>query len=365
MPRPYHLCFIDSLRTWGGAEVWLLDTARALRDRGLEVSVVAQPDSELLLRARGADVPVEAIPIRCDGAPWTFWKLCRHLSATRVTAVVANRTKDLKAAGPAARAAGVGTVLSFRESDFPLKDKLYYRWYFNRMATGLVVASEATRRTLLASAPWLDRTRIHLLPKGIDSGRFHPAETPPDRPAVGFVGQLIERKGLHEIMAAWSRIDVADRPDRPRLELAGSGPLAEDVERWRGTLRRPEDVTVAGFVEDPAAFLRGLTILLMPSHAEGFGLAAAEGSACGLPVVAARASSLPEIVIDRETGLLVPPGDADALAAAITGLLDDPDLAHRLGAAGRRRMVEHFRPEDTLQRFLELTGYRAGEGTRP
>jgi glycosyltransferase involved in cell wall biosynthesis len=363
MPRPYHLCFVDSLRTWGGAEVWLLDTARELRSRGLEVSVVAQPDAELLRRARAAGVPAAAIPIRFDAAPWTFWKLRRHFVHAGVTAVVANRTKDLKAAGPAARSAGVGKVLAFRESDFPLKDKLYYRWYFNRAATGLVVASDATRRTLLDSAPWLDPARIPLLRKGIDSERFRPAAAPPERPAVGFVGQLIARKGLPEIMAAWSRIDAAERPDRPRLKLAGSGPLAGEIERSRAGLRRPEDVELAGFVEDPAAFYRGLTMLLMPSHAEGFGLAAAEGSSCGLPVIAARASSLPEIVLDEETGLLVPPGDADALAAAIARLLDEPARARALGAAGRRRIVADFAPADTLQRFLELTGAPAGKGT--
>lgn len=363
MARSYHLCFVDSLRTWGGAEVWLLEAARELRSRGLAASIVAQPDSELLDRARAAQVPVAAIPIRCDGAPWTFWKLWRHLRRSGATAVVANRTKDLKAAGPAARAAGVGTVLAFRESDFPLKDKLYYRWYFNRAATGLVVASEATRRTLLASAPWLDPRRIHLLPKGIDAERFRPAAAPPRRPAVGFVGQFVERKGLHEIMAAWTRVDAAERPDRPRLRLAGAGPLSREVARWRAGLRRPDAVEAVGFVEDPAAFYRELTVLLMPSHAEGFGLAAAEGSACGLPVVAARASSLPEIVVDGETGLLVPPGDAPALAAAIARLLDDPELARRLGAAGRVRIRARFRPEDTLRRFLELTGAPAGKGT--
>ncbi|MCP4574443.1 MAG: glycosyltransferase family 4 protein [bacterium] len=365
MPQPYHLCFVNSLRTWGGAEVWLLDTARELLSRGLQVSVVAQPDSELLTRVRAAGVPVAAIPIRFDTAPWTFWQLWRHLARAGVTAVITNRTKDLKAAGPAARAAGVGTILSLRESDFPLKDKLYYRWYFNRMATGLVVASEATRRTLQESAPWLDPDRIHLLPKGIDAERFHPADAPPNQPTVGFVGQLIDRKGLPEIMAAWTHVDAADRPDRPRLHLAGTGPLAADVERWRGTLQHPENVAVAGFVEDPAAFLRDLSVLLMPSHAEGFGLAAAEGSACGLPVIAARASSLPEIVIDGETGLLVPPGDAPALAAAINSLLDDPGLARTLGAAGRRRIQACFRPEDTLQRFLQLAGYQAGKGPAP
>jgi glycosyltransferase involved in cell wall biosynthesis len=111
-----------------------------------------------------------------------------------------------------------------------------------------------------------------------------------------------------------------------------------------------------------AQFYRGLHILAMPSHAEGFGLAAAEALACGVPVIAGDASSLPEIVSDGETGLLVPPGDAEALCAALQRLLDDPSLARRLGQAGRRSVVARYPRDKTLDRFLELTGHPAAGG---
>ena len=355
-PRSYHLCFVDSMRTWGGAEVWVLETARALGAEGRRVSVIAQPDSELAARCRAARVPVAAIAIRCDGAPWTIARLAWHLRRAGVTALVANLSKDLKAASVAGRLAGVPVILGNWESDFPLKNKLYYRWYFGSMATGLLVASEATRRTVLASAPWLDPARVHLLPKGIDCGRFRPGPPRDGPPVAGFLGQFIERKGLPEIMAAWSLIDADGHPRAPVLRLAGAGPLAGELVRWRAGLRRPARVEIMGFVESPEAFLAGLDLLLMPSRAEGFGLAAAEAQAAGLPVIAARASSLPEIVVDGETGLLVPPGDAPALAAALRRLLDDPQAARRMGAAGRARIVTRFRRAGTLAALLTLTG---------
>ena len=159
------------MRGWGGAEVWFLETALALHGRGCEVDVVAQPGSALLARAREAGLPTAAIPIRFDGAPWTILRLWRHFRRRGTAALLANLTKDLKAAALAGRLAGVPIRLGTRESDFPLKDKAYYRWYFSRLATGLLVNSQATRRTVIESAPWLDPDRVHLLPFGLDGGR--------------------------------------------------------------------------------------------------------------------------------------------------------------------------------------------------
>jgi glycosyltransferase involved in cell wall biosynthesis len=344
------------MRSWGGAEVWILETAVALRAAGHEVCVVAQPDSALLVRCRAAGVPVAAIAIRCDGAPWTIVRLARHLRRRGVSAVVANLSKDLKAAAVAGRLAGVAVILGNWESDFPLKDKFYYRWYFGRLATGLLVASEATRRTVLRGAPWLDPQRIHLLPKGIDTERFRPGPPRTGPPVVGFLGQFIVRKGLRELMAAWSVIDAESHPRRPRLRLAGAGPLAAELKAWCAGLHHPDRVEILEFVEHPERFLAGLDVLVMPSFAEGFGLAAAEAQAAGVPVVAADASSLPEIVVDGETGLLVPPGDAEALAAALRRLLDDAAWARRLGQAGRERIIAMFPRERTLAGLLALTG---------
>ena len=152
---PIAVCLVNSLRGYGGAEVWMLDAARGLRARGHPVSLVAQPDTPLLARARAEGLPAAAIPIRFDGAPWTLVKLRRWFRRQGVRAVLCNLTKDLKAAGVAARWAGIRTVLALRESDFPLKDKLYYRWYYNRVASGVVVNSRAT----LATTLWARRPR--------------------------------------------------------------------------------------------------------------------------------------------------------------------------------------------------------------
>ncbi len=345
------ICFVNSLRGWGGAEVWMLDTALALAGRGVTAGIIAQPGSELLARARTAGVPTAAIPIRFDGAPWTLALLTGQLRRWRPRAVIANLTKDLKAAAPAARLAGVPCRLATRESDFPLKAKAYYRWYVMRAASG-----RAGPGGRVAGAPWLDEERVHLLYKGIDLERFHPRPRERRGDTVGFAGQLIERKGLLTLMAAWSLLEAEPGAPARRLLVAGSGPLREQLAAWRAGLGRPEGVELRGQVEDLVPFYHELDALALPSWSEGFGLVAAEAGACAVPVVAARASSLPEIVDDERTGLLVPPGDAAALAAALKRLLGDRDLAVRLGLAARDHVSLRFDRETTLDRLLELTG---------
>lgn len=373
-PRPAHVCFVNSLRTLGGAELWFLDAAAGLRERGLAASLVAQPHSALLAEARARGLPCAAIAIRCDGAPWTQVRLWRHFRRIGVSALICNLTKDLKAAGVAGGWARIAVRLASRESDFPLKSSLHYRWYFRRAATGLLVNSEATRRTVLSSAPWLDAARVHLLPKGIDTDRFRPTAPPPSRrpPVVGFAGQLIARKGLHALMAAWELLCARTEPDEanarlagmagqngpavaPRLRLAGAGDLLPVLETWRRGLRRPESVELCGFVADMPGFWAACRCAVLPSRAEGFGLAAGEAAACGLPVVATRTSSLPEIIRHGETGLLVSVDSPGDLAAALSRLLSDGALADSLGSAGRLLICDRYSRERCLQRLIALT----------
>lgn len=346
------ITIVNGMRMFAGAEVWMLDTACGLSDRGHAVDLVAAPDAPLALRAHAAGLPVTEVPIRWDTAPWTFARLVALFRRTHPHAVLCHRLKDLKAAGPAARAVGVPVVLHTRESDVPLRSRRpYYRWYLDRVATGVLVNSEATRSTLLGSAPWLRPERVHLLYKGIDLERFRPGSRAA-APIVGFAGQWTERKGLRTLMRAWELL--ATPPGGPRLRLAGEGPLAAELHAWREGLPCPETVELLGHVEDMPGFLRDLRVLAMPSRAEGFGLAAAEALACGVPVVAGNASSLPEVVLRDRTGLLVPPDDASALAAALGRLLRNPALAAEFGRAGRADVVERFDRERVLDRLERL-----------
>ena len=166
----------------------------------------------------------------------------------------------------------------------------------------------------------------------------------PDRPFLLYVGDLRRFKGIQVLLAAHAGIANA-----PPLVLIGR----KDADT---PARFPENVVVL----DPlphgavmAAWRKSLIGLLPSIGPETFGIAALEAMAMGRPVIASRIGGLPDIVIDGETGLLVPPGDGDGLRRAIEGLLDDPALRERMGQAARQRAME-FRASAIVPRIEQV-----------
>jgi len=183
---------------------------------------------------------------------------------------------------------------------------------------------------------------------------------------VLFVGRLVERKGVAHLIEAIARLG----PTGPQLEIVGEGPERPALEALAHRLGVAQQVMFRGKVaphELQASYARA-AVCVLPSvldargDTEGLGVVLLEAMNHGTPVIASRVGGIPDIVEDGVSGLLVPPGDADALAAALRRVGDDPALAHRLGESGRRRLREQFSWPAIVQRWLDLY---AGLVTRP
>ncbi len=201
-----------------------------------------------------------------------------------------------------------------------------------------------------------DRVRLTMVPE---------RALPPRRLGVArlvFLGQVVERKGLHVLIEAFARLQGSSE-----LLIAGGD--------W-GTPGYPQhlkvmaqDAGVASRVhfenhrQDIGAVLSAGDVFVLPSFSEARPRSIIEAMSLGIPVVASDVGGIPSLVAHEETGLLVPAGDAGALAAAIDRLIQSPDLCHRLGAAGRQRMEENCRPERTAFEYVRL--YRRLIGARP
>jgi len=207
-------------------------------------------------------------------------------------------------------------------------------------ATLLLVLSEKAKETFLIAG--LPEEKLFLTSRGVDVERFTPAPAPPEKFRAVFVGSLSRRKGVHHLLEVWRRLNLKDAElvlvGAPSKEIA---PLLDDA---------PAGVIVRGFVQDVAAELRQAAVHIFPSECEGSAKATYEAAACGLPQITTRESG--DVVRDGENGLLIPPNDPDALATAIEHLHAHRDLAARLGAAGHRRVVEHFTWDHFRQRLL-------------
>lgn len=165
-------------------------------------------------------------------------------------------------------------------------------------------------------------------------------DLPADAVLIGGVGRLTAQKGYTYVLQAFRRLE-RDFPSA-QLVIAGDGPLNVPLKAEARQLGLARRTHFLGWRTDISVLMAGLDIFVMPSLWEGFGLVLLEAMAQGLPVVGSNVSAIPEIVVSGETGLLVPPRDAEALAAALRTLLSDPALMRHMGMLGEDRLEQAF-----------------------
>jgi glycosyltransferase involved in cell wall biosynthesis len=205
----------------------------------------------------------------------------------------------------------------------------------------LVLSAKAEETFLAAGVP---REKLFRHQRGVDIARFTPAEAPPQIFRAVFVGALIKRKGVHHLLEVWRRLKLKD------AELLLVGAPHDEMRPWLEQCGGA-NVQVAGFVARVEDCYRSAAVHIFPSSCEGSAKATYEAAACGLPQITTRESG--DVVLDGVNGLIIPPDDPDALAAAIERLYRDRALAARLGAAGRQRMVDNFTWEHFGARLIE------------
>jgi glycosyltransferase involved in cell wall biosynthesis len=290
------------------------------------------------------------------------WRLARVVKRLRPDVIHAHDPHGIAMASLAlslGSASAVGgrapALIASRRVDFHLKGNSLSRWK-HRQVDCFIAASEAIRQILLADGVPEDRTvTVH---EGIDVERV--AATPAVNvheafwlphlaPVVGNVAALVPHKGQRHLIEA-AHLVVQEVPDA-RFVILGEGELREQLERHVRDHHLEKHVLLAGFRTDVIGCIKGFDVFAMSSVTEGLGTSLLDAMACGRPTVATTAGGIPEVVVDGETGLLVPPRDHAAMAHAIVRLLSDEGLRRRMGAAGLARARERF----TVERMVAET----------
>jgi glycosyltransferase involved in cell wall biosynthesis len=205
---------------------------------------------------------------------------------------------------------------------------------------------------------------IAVIPNGLDHAAFAAREPRPRIRRLITVANLRREKSHETLIAAAARL-VREVPDL-RLQFVGAGPRRAELEALVAARGLSAHVEFLGHREDVPALLAQADAYVLPSRSEAFPNGAIEAMAAGLPVVASAVGGLLDLIEDGRTGLLVPPADDEALAAAVRSLIDDPARAAAIGSAAREAVLDNYSFDRMVASFehLYLSGLQARASSR-
>ena len=333
---------------FSGGETQLLLILEHLIARGHDNHLLLAPGAKFAATAQAMGLPFHVAPLRRWWRPDLWW---------RVPAVVkAVRPDVIHYAGPRAHVLA-GTVLrnckakkfTIRRIDYPIRPGLLGGRRYTRLVDHTIAICEAIRRRLLAAD--VPGERISLVYDGIDPKPWTGLQgdkaaarerlgIPADAQVISQTGVLRPRKGQHVLIDAFAQ-NAAEYP-RSVLFLAGGGSELDKLRAQAAGLGLADRIFLPGPVKPVFDVYAASDVFTMPSFHEGLCNACLEAGFAALPQVVSTAGGNAEIVVHGETGAVVPPGDATALADALAGYLENPELGVAHGEAGRARCLRMF-----------------------
>lgn len=326
-------------------------------------------------RLTAPDVEIIELHKKPGHDPRMYWQLWRHLRRLRPAVVHTRNLAALETQILGLLMPGCKRVHGEHGRDMSDLDGSNRKYQWLRRALSplihrFVAVSQDLSRWLVETVH-IPEAKVSNIYDGVDTQRFVretsescdlSLELPPgfqagtSRVLLGTVGRLAAVKDQQLLLVALHHL-TSERPelrDKLRLVVVGEGPERSSLSAMINKLMLNDLVWLAGDREDVPALLRIMDIFVLPSLAEGLPLTLLEAMATGLPIIATSVGGNPELVQDGTTGLLFPAGDADALARAISTLIDDPALRQGMGQAGEARIRADFDWQRTVNNYLSL-----------
>ena len=362
--RTLRILHTESSLGWGGQEIRVLTEARGVAARGHDVALAAAPGSRILAEASRFGVKALELPIARKSARGVL--AMRRLLASRPFDVVNTHSSTDTWLTALARVAltRAPALVRTRHISAPVPQNFATRWLYRDATTRVVTTGERLRRQVVEETD-VDPARVISIPTGIDLGHFRPGDRaaaraslglPVERPIAGIVATLRSWKGHRYLLQAFAAMKARDA----FLVIVGDGPQRAPLEALANELGVAERVRFAGNRDDVAPWLHALDVFCLPSYAnEGVPQALMQAMACALAVVTTQVGSIPEIVEDQASGVIVPPQDAQALAAALDALLTDAARRRALGERALAVARNRFGEAAMLDRMLAVFGEAA------
>ena len=335
--------------SWGGTELHILNLSEQLKHRGYDVTVACRPGRWVEERATAMGLPT--VPIRVmNQHDWQDFSLLRTFLREHKTDVLhVHWSSDIVVPGYAALREHVPVRIMSRHMPYPFKNRVGSFLYSKILYTRLVTVSNSVRETLIKCG--VPGDKVQVIHHGTDVEAFARITEerkemraslgiPEDSVAVGIVGRIAPEKGHAVLLEALAKVH-ARYP--LHLVIVGNGPDEELIRDRAAQMGLADKVLFTGFRDDVNNVLNALDVVAVPSTwNEPCSAVVQQGMALSKPIIGTRAGGTPEMVLDDETGFLVPPSDPDALADALARMAGDAFLRKRLGTAGKERVEELF-----------------------
>ncbi len=373
---PVPILFVSSYVGLGGGETSLYEMVRGLDPARWTPHLLTPGDGQFPALWRSQGWPTHMLPWRAAmplfvPVVWEQFPIVREMESLirrERIAVVRPEYHSIPFAAPACRRAGVPWVWMIHgQWTHP---RPWQRGLF-RQAAHLFADSGWSKAGFLGDPPFMPPERVEVRHLGVDVSRFHPGidgaparaalGIPPEAQVITILGRFQPLKGHLNFLQMAAQIAPA-YPDA-RFLIVGDNVLDGAIgDRHKAAIIRTvqdnpaltRSVIFTGFTDDLAPTLRASDMLVCASDFESFGMAHLEAMACGVPVVSTNVGGPAETVLDGETGLLVPPRDSAALAAAVRHLLNDRDLRQRMGEAGRAHVLARLDVRHYTARFEQV-----------
>ena len=347
--RPLTIVQVASnLDSWGGLEIHLLQLGVQLRDRGHRVIIAGRPGRFVLARAEALGLETFEATVRRQ-SDWTdFGHYREFFRREKVDVIHAHNQEDALVPAAAARLAGVPASFLTWHLPFPFRKRTRGRLILALLHRRLIAISNSVREMHLQHG--VDAKKMEVIHHGTDVEAFQrlTGDVPalrgslglmPKDIAIGIIGRVAPEKGHRDLFEALRLLEKS----RLRIVVVGDGPDLEKLKREAAENGLSSRVIFTGFRNDVNNVIAAVDIVAVPSvWPEPCSAVVQQGMALGKPVVGTRTGGTPEMIVDGETGLLVPVGDVSALAAVLTCLSETPELRKKMGTAGRRRVEAHF-----------------------
>lgn len=344
--------------------------ARAFREKGYNMIIACQPDSQILQQARAADIPTISLRMPKGLSLRTALACARLIRTHHADLIHTHSAPDGWTCGLAARLAGVPVVRS-RHLSTPIKRGVISRTVYMRLADRVISSGQSIKDTMVR-VNGMRAERIVSIPAGVDVKRFSPDvdATAVKRElglhdndfVIGIVAVLRSWKGHQYLIDAVQRLLQGGVP--AKLLIVGAGPMEQSLRIRIAELGLKHKIIMTGHRTDVPALIKTMHCMALPStENEATSQSLPQAMAMKVPVVATNVGGLPEVVTDRKTGLLVPPRDAQALADALMWIYQNPAPAAEMAERGYAHVQANFTFDGMIARteqvYLTLLNARA------